>query len=266
MTTQTRVFGDSVTMFQRSVLHIKRYPSLIMFIAGMPVVFLLLMVYVFGGTLGSGLGSVAGGREAYIAYVVPGILLVTIAGAATGTSISVAMDMTEGIVARFRTMSIARAAVLTGHVGGSLVQIAIALGIVMVAAVLIGFRPTTGPLAWAAAAGMLALAALAITWLAVALGMVTKSVETASNLPMILLLFVFLSSGFVPTGSLPGPLAWFAEHQPFTPIIETVRGLLLGTPIGTDGMVAVAWCVLISVGSYLWARKLYERDPSPAVS
>ena len=136
----------------------------------------------------------------------------------------------------------------------------------MIAAVLIGFRPTTGPLAWAAAAGMLALAALAITWLAVALGMVTKSVETASNLPMILLLFVFLSSGFVPTESLPGPLAWFAEHQPFTPIIETVRGLLLGTPIGTDGMVAVAWCVVISVGSYLWARKLYERDPSPSVA
>ena len=159
-----------------------------MFIAGMPVVFLLLMVYVFGGTLGSGLGTVAGGREAYIAYVVPGILLVTIAGAATGTSISVAMDMTEGIVARFRTMSIARVAVLTGHVGGSLVQIAIALAIVMIAAVLIGFRPTTGPLAWVAAAGMLALAAIAVTWLAVALGMVTKSVETASNLPMILLL------------------------------------------------------------------------------
>jgi ABC-2 type transport system permease protein len=265
MTTRTRVFGDSLTMFQRSVLHIKRYPSLIMFIAGMPVVFLLLMVYVFGGTLGSGLGTAAGGREAYIAYVVPGILLVTIAGAATGTSISVAMDMTEGIVARFRTMSIARIAVLTGHVGGSLVQIAIALAIVVAVAVLIGFRPTTGPLAWAAAAGMLALAALAITWLAVALGMVTKSVETASNLPMILLLFVFLSSGFVPTESLPGPLAWFAEHQPVTPIIETVRGLLLGTPIGTDGMVAFAWCAVISAGSYVWARRLYERDPSPTV-
>ena len=264
MTTQPRAFGDSVTMFQRSVLHIKRYPSLIMFIAGMPVIFLLLMVYVFGGTLGSGLGTVAGGREAYLAYVVPGILLVTIAGAATGTSISVAMDMTEGIVARFRTMSIARAAVLTGHVGGSLVQTAIALVIVVGVAVLIGFRPATGPLAWAAAAGILALTALAVTWLAVALGMVTKSVETASNLPMILLLFVFLSSAFVPTETLPGPLAWFAEHQPFTPIIESVRGLLLGTPIGTDWAVAVAWCVAISVGSYLWARKLYERDPSPS--
>ena len=124
----------------------------------------------------------------------------------------------------------------------------------------IGFRPTTGAIEWIAAFGVLVLAAIAITWLSVALGLVSNSVETASNLPMFLILLPFLSSGFVPVESMPGPLAWFAEHQPFTPIIETVRGLLLGTAIGTSGLLSVAWCVLISVAGYLWARKLYDRD------
>ncbi len=202
------------------------------------------------------------GREAYLAYVIPGILLMTVAGGAQGTAISVAMDMTEGIIARFRTMAIARGAVLTGHVVGSVIQTMLAVVIVTAVALLIGFRPTTGPLEWAAAAGLLALAAVAISWLSVALGMVPKDVETASNLPMFLVILPFLSSGFVPTATMPGPLAWFAEHQPFTPIIETIRGLLLGTPIGSDGIVAVAWCVGISILGYLWSRRLYDRNPA----
>ena len=233
-----------------------------LFIAGIPVVFLLLFVYVFGGTLGAGLGGVSGGRDAYIAYVIPGILLMTVAGAAQGTAISVAMDMTEGIVARFRTMAISRASVLTGHVVGSMIQTALAIVVVVGVALLIGFRPTTGPLAWVAAAGVLALTTLAITWLSVALGMSTRSVETASNLPMFLMLLPFLGSGFVPTQTMPDGLRWFAENQPFTPIIETLRGLLLGTPIGDSGVIAVAWCVAISLVGFLWARKLYERDPA----
>jgi ABC-2 type transport system permease protein len=130
----------------------------------------------------------------------------------------------------------------------------------MVVAIAVGFRPTTGPLSWIAAAGLLALAALAVGLISVALGLVTDSVETASNLPMFLILLPFLSSGFVPVESMPGPLAWFAEHQPFTPIIETVRGLLFGTAIGTSGLLTIAWCVVISVAGYLWARKLYDRD------
>ncbi len=190
-----------------------------------------------GGTLGAGLGLRSGGRAEYIAYVVPGILLITVAGAAQGTAISMAMDMTEGIVARFRTMDIARASVLTGHVIGSVIQTMIAIGVVIVAAVLIGFRSTTGPLEWAAATGLLVLTAFAMSWLSVALGMSAKSVETASNLPLILVLLPFLSSAFVPTDSLPDGISWFAEHQPFTPLIETVRGLLLGTPIGSSGIV-----------------------------
>jgi ABC-2 type transport system permease protein len=262
MTAYQLALVDSGTMLRRNLRRMRRYPSLTFFIAGIPVVLLLLFAYVFGGTLGAGLGLVSGGREEYIAYVVPGILLITVAGAAQGTAISVAMDMTEGIIARFRTMDIARVSVLTGHVIGSVIQTMLAIVIVMVVAVLIGFRSTTGPIEWLAAAGLLVLTAFAISWLSVALGMSAKSVETASNTPMFLVLLPFLSSGFVPTESMPPGLSWFAEHQPFTPLIETVRGLLLGTPIGNSGVVAIGWCVGISVLGYLWSRRLYERNPA----
>ncbi len=254
------VVTDSATMLRRNLRRMRRYPSLTFFIAGFPVVFLLLFVYVFGGTLGAGLGGVAGGRAEYTAYVLPGILVITVAAAAQGTTISVAMDMSEGIIARFRTMAVARASVLAGHVIGSVIQTMLAVALVMLVALLIGFRPTTGPIEWLAAVGILGLAALAVTWLSVALGLVTDNVETASNLPMILIILPFLSSGFVPTSSMPDGLSWFAQNQPFTPVIETMRGLLLGTPIGNSGVLAVAWCVAISLAGYLWATRLYERD------
>jgi ABC-2 type transport system permease protein len=252
---------DSATMLRRSLRRMRRYPSLTFFIAVIPVVILLLFTFVFGGTLGAGLGGIDGGRDAYLAYLVPGVLLATAVGAGQGTAISISMDMTEGIIARFRTMSIARASVLLGHVIGSVIQTLLALAIVLVVALLIGFRPTTGPLEWLGALALVTLVAAAVSWLSVALGLVTDSVETASNLPMILILLLFVSSAFVPTASMPGPLAWFAEHQPFTPIIEALRGLLFGTPIGSSGIVAVAWCLAVSVAAYLWARRLYERNP-----
>jgi ABC-2 type transport system permease protein len=268
----TFAFSDAFTMLRRSLRRMRRYPSLTFFVAALPVILLLLFVYVFGGTLGAGLGvpglpagaeTGEGGRDLYLAYVIPGVLLMTVVGTGQGTAISVAMDMTAGIIARFQTMSIARAAVLSGHVLGSLVQTALAMIIVVVVALVIGFRPTTGPLDWLGAIGLLALTALAVSWLSVAMGMSTGSVETASNVPMILILFLFLSSAFVPAASMPAPLAWFAEHQPFTPIAETLRGLLFGTPIGSDGPVAVAWCLVITVAAFFWARRLYERDPRP---
>lgn len=252
---------DSATMLRRNLRHMRRYP-MIFFVAGIPIVFLLLFVYVLGGTLGAGLGGVAGGRAEYIAYVIPGILVLTVSGGAQGTAISVAMDLAEGIVARFRTMSISRAAFLSGHVLANVLQTMLAMAIVVVVALVIGFRPTTGPLEWLGAAGLLALVAVALTWIAVALGMVTKSVEAASNLPMPLLLLPFFGSGFVPTDSMPDPLRWFADNQPFTPIIETLRRLLVGGEIGSTGLLAVAWCVAITVAGYLWARKLYDRDPA----
>jgi ABC-2 type transport system permease protein len=261
MSTLTYAVTDSATMVRRQLRHIVRYPSMTLLLAGMPIVFLLLFVYVFGGTLGDGLGGQSGGRAEYVNYVTPGILLMTVAAACNGTSISVAMDMTEGIIARFRTMAIARVSVLTGHVVGSLVQTMLSIVIVVGVALLIGFRPNASLVEWIAAAGVLAMLTFALVWLAVALGLVSKSVETASNLPMPLTLLPFLSSGFVPTDSMPTVLRWFAEYQPFTPIIETVRGLLLGTPIGNSAIIAVAWCAGITLVSYLWARRLYNRNP-----
>jgi ABC-2 type transport system permease protein len=252
---------DSATMLRRNVRHMRRYP-MIFFIVGIPIVFLLLFVYVLGGTLGAGLGGPTGGRAEYVAYVIPGILVLTISGGAQGTAISVAMDLTEGIVARFRTMSISRASFLSGHVLANVLQTMLAIAIVVVVALVIGFRPTTGPLEWLAAAGLLSLTAVALTWIVVALGMITKSVEAASNLPMPLLLLPFFGSGFVPTDSMPDPLRWFADVQPFTPIIETLRRLLVGGEIGGMGLIAVAWCVAITLVGYLWARRLYDRDPA----
>jgi len=262
MTAYPNALRDTATMLRRSIVHIRRYPSLIFFIAGIPVLFLLLFVYVFGGTLGNRLGGPAGGRAAYLAYVIPGILLMAAAGGGQGIAISVAMDMHEGIVARFRTMAIARGAILVGHVIAAMIQTGIAAVVVLAVALLIGFRPTTGPIEWLGAVGLLALVTLAITWLSAALGLAAGSVETASNTPMFLTILPFLGSGFVPTATMPEPLRWFAEHQPFTPIIETLRGLLFGTPIGDSGWTAVAWCVAITVAGFVWARRLYERDPA----
>ena len=174
------------------------------------------------------------------------------------------MDMTEGIIARLRTMSIARVSVLAGHVAGSLIQTMIGIAVVVVAAALaLGFGSTAGPLEWLAAAGLLAAIAFALIWLSVALGLATKSVEAASNLPMPLILLPFLGSGFVPTDSMPEGMRWFSEHQPFTPMMETLRGLLMGTPIGSSGVVALVWCAAIALSGYRWARDLYNRDPTP---
>jgi ABC-2 type transport system permease protein len=263
MSTLSYAMTDSATMLRRQLRHMLRYPSLTLLIAGLPIVFLLLFVYVFGGTLGAGLGDVSGGRAEYVNYVTPGIILITVASAAQGTAISVAMDMTEGIIARFRTMAIARASVLTGHVLGSMIQTMLSMAVVIAVALLIGFRPTAGLAEWIAAVGVVAMTTFALTWLSVALGMVSKSVETASNLPMPLLLLPFLGSGFVPTDSMPAGMRWFAENQPFTPIMETLRGLLMGSPIGNSAVLAVAWCGGIGLVGYLWAKRLYNRDPTP---
>jgi ABC-2 type transport system permease protein len=261
MSTLAVSLTDSSTMLRRQLRHMQRYPTLTMFVLAMPVVFLLLFVYVFGGTLGAGLGGLAVGRTAYADYVAPGIIMITVASAAQGTAISVAMDMTEGIIARFRTMSISRASVLTGHVLGSIIQAVVSVAAVIGVAMLVGFRPTANPLAWLGAAGMVALLSLALIWLSVGLGLVARTVESASNTPMFMLLLPFLGSGFVPTASMPTGLRWFAEYQPFTPVTETVRGLLLGTPIGHDAVIAVGTCSVIAFVSYLWARRLYDRKP-----
>jgi ABC-2 type transport system permease protein len=260
MTSLAYTFADSATMLRRNLKHQLRYPSLTLMLAGFPIVFLLLFVYVFGGQLGSGLGGHgAGGRDAYLTYVVPGILIITVASAALGTAISVASDMTGGIIDRFRTMAISRGAVLTGHVIGSLLQTLAVLVLVAGVSLALGFRSNASPLEWLAAAGMLALFAFALIWLSAALGLAAKSVETASNTPMFLTLLPFLSSGFVATATMPAGLRQFAQYEPFTPVTQTVRGLLTGGPIGAQAIAAIAWSAGIALASYLWAVRLYNR-------
>lgn len=255
------VVVDSITMLRRNLLHMVRYPGLSVFTIVGPVVILLLFVFVFGGTLGAGLPGAdpADGREAYLAYVMPGIVAVTIAGTAGGTATTVAMDMTEGITARFRTMAISRAAVLAGHVLGNTIQALIAVALVLGVGVLIGFRPAARPVEWIAVVGLIALISYAVTWLAVAMGIHSKTVETASNLPLILTMLPLLGSGFVPTESMPEWMQWFAHYQPFTPFIETIRGLLLGTPLDENLVLAIGWCIVIVIVGYVWSVATYER-------
>ena len=266
--TRSHALVHARIMLRRSLRHMQRYPSLTLMVTLMPLVFLLLFVYVFGGTLGSGLGGVSGavhggGRSAYANYVAPAIILLAVAAAAQGTAIAVAQDMTEGIIARFRTMAVARSSVLTGHVVGATIQTLIGVVVVTAAAIAVGFRPHANAAEWLAAFGVVLLLTFAVTWLCVGLGLSAKSVETASNSPMFLILLPFLGSGFVPTASLPTAIRWFAEYEPFTPVNETLRGLLTGTRIGDNLVITIAWCVATAVLSYVWSRRLYEREPKP---
>jgi ABC-2 type transport system permease protein len=252
---------DSSTMLRRNLRHLQRYPGLSLFPIFMPVVFLLLFVYVFGGTLGNGI-TPGGGRGGYVNFLTAGMLVFTVAGAAQITAISVAKDMTEGIIARFKTMRIWRPAVLAGHVLGSLILTLISLAVTIAVALLIGYHSAASPLQWLGALGLLVLMAIALIWLSVALGLLAKSVETASNMPMFLLLLPFFGSGFVPVDSMPAGVRWFAENQPFTPITDTVRSLLAGHHVGTTGITAIVWCLAITAAAYLWARHLYNRRPA----
>jgi ABC-2 type transport system permease protein len=251
---------DSATMIRRNLKRVIRYPSMTFQLLFMPVVFLLLFVYVFGGTLGAGIGGPTGGRAEYLNYVTPTIILMAITSAVQGTTISIALDMTEGIVDRFRTMAIARVSVLTGHVVGSLVQTVLSIAFVLGVAVLIGFRPNASAAGWLALIGLMVAMAFALIWLSAALGLASKTVEGSSNVGLPLILLPFFGNGFVPTDSMPTVLRWFAEYQPFTPFISALRGLLMGTPIGNDGYLALAWCLVIGVGGFLWSKKLFNRE------
>jgi len=259
MSTLSYATHDSRTMLRRNLRRIARYPSMTLMLVGFPIVFLLLFVYVFGGTLGAGLGGSSGGRAEYVNYVAPAILVMAVSASIQGTAISISMDMTEGIIARFRTMAISQTAVLTGHVIGSMIQTIASIAVIVGVAMLVGFRPTAGIVEWMGAISLLVMFSFALIWLAVALGLNAKSVETASNTPMFLTLLPFLGSGFVPTESMPAGLRWFAEYQPFTPFIETLRGLLIGTSVADQAVLAVVWSVGIGVASYVWAKRIFRR-------
>ncbi|MEU2272329.1 ABC transporter permease [Streptomyces olindensis] len=251
---------DSSTMLRRNLLHARRYPSLTLNLLLTPIMLLLLFVYIFGDTMSAGIGG--GDRSDYIAYIVPGLLLMTIGSTTIGTAVSVSNDMTEGIIARFRTMAIHRPSVLVGHVVGSVLQSVMSVVLVGAVAVAIGFRSTDATvLEWLAAFGLLVLFALALTWIAVGMGLVSPNAEAASNNAMPLILLPLLSSAFVPVDTMPGWFRPIAEYQPFTPAIETLRGLLLGTGIGHNGWLAVAWCVGLAVLGYLWSTSKFNSDP-----
>ncbi|MFH8350143.1 ABC transporter permease [Streptomyces sp. NPDC018045] len=261
MSTLTYAVSDSVTMLRRNLKHALRYPSMTVSVVAMPLLMLLLFNYVFGGALGSGIGGApAGGSTAYIDYIAPGMILMAATSGSVAVAVSVCVDMTEGIVNRFRTMAISRAAFLTGHVVGTVLQTLFSIALVVGAALLMGFRPAATPVEWLAAAGLLALLSLALTWVSAAMGLMAKTPETASNLPMPFTFLPFLGSAIVPPESMPTGLRWFAEYQPFTPVIETLRGLLTGTEIGGSGLAALAWCVGLTLAGYLWARKVFDRS------
>ncbi|MFD0022851.1 ABC transporter permease [Streptomyces sp. NPDC058382] len=254
---------DSSTMLRRNLLHARRYPSLTLNLLLTPVMLLLLFVYIFGDVMSAGIGGGGAGRSDYIAYIVPGILLMTVGGTVVGTAVSVSNDMTEGIIARFRTLAIHRGSVLVGHVLGSVLQSVMSVLLVGAVGVAIGFRSTDATVVeWLAAFGLLVLFATALTWIAVGMGLISPNAEAASNnaLPMILL--PLLSSAFVPLDSMPGWFRPIAEYQPFTPAIETLRGLLLGSGIGNNGWLAVAWCLGLAVLGYFWSTSKFNSDPA----
>jgi len=259
-TSLTEGARDSATLLRRNLKHLVRYPSLTLTIIGMPVVFLLLFVFVFGGTMGAGLpggSATAHPRADYLHYITPAILVMTVVSVANSTAILVAKDSTEGIIDRFRTLPIARSAPLTGHVLAAMAQTVLGLLVVLAIALALGYRSGGSLAGWAGAAGMLLLMGWAVTWLCVALGLASGSVEAASNAPMPLILLPFLSSAFVPTDSMPTGLAWIAEHQPFTPVIETLRACLEGSDPGSDAWWAIGWCVLVTVLCFRWASRLF---------
>ncbi|WP_328420357.1 ABC transporter permease [Streptomyces sp. NBC_00443] len=252
---------DSTTMLRRNLLHARRYPSLTLNLLLTPIMMLLLFVYVFGDVMSAGISGGAD-RSEYIAYLTPGLVLMTIGSTTIGTAVSVSNDMTEGIIARFRTMAIHRGSVIIGHVIGSVLQSIISVVLVGAVAVAIGFRSTNATvLEWLSAFALLVLFATALTWIAVGMGLISPNAEAASNNALPLIFLPLISSTFVPVDAMPGWFQPIAEYQPFTPAIETLRGLLLGSEIGHNGWLAVAWCAGLAALGYVWSKSVFDRDP-----
>lgn len=239
-------------MLGRSMRHIFRSMDTIITVCITPIAMMLLFVYVFGGAIQTG-------TDNYVNYLLPGILLMAIASGVAYTSYRLFMDMQRGIIERFRSMPIARSAALWGHVLTSLVSNAISVVVIILVALIMGFRSSAGVLPWLAVAGILALFTLALTWTAVIAGLSAKSVDAAVAFGYPLILLPFISSTFVPTESMPPVVRAFAENQPVTPIVETIRALLSDQPVGNDIWVALAWCVGIVLVAYIFAMRVYKR-------
>lgn len=259
MTTLTIAAQDATTMLGRELKHTLRFPLLLIASIVSPVVLLLLFVYILGGPIGDGLGDAARGAP-YVDFLVPGILMMTVAAGSSTTAITVCTDMTGGIIDRFRTMAVTRGAVLAGHVGGNVLRTLTTTTVVTGLALLVGFRPEASVVDWFAVAGIVAAFTFALAWLSVALGLVAKSTAGANSASLpIQFLLPFLSSAFVPADSMPAGVRWFTAHQPFTPVVECLRALLTGAPVGNTAYLALAWCAAIALAGYLWARAAFGR-------
>jgi ABC-2 type transport system permease protein len=243
---------DTSLLTGRSLRHITRSPDTIITTTIMPIAFLLMFVYVFGGAISSGSGS-------YVSYLLPGILLITIASSIAYTAFRLFMDLKGGIFERFQSMPVSRSSILWAHVLTSLVASLVSVVAVVVVALLMGFRSGAGLLAWLAVAGILTLFTLALTWLAVIAGLSAKTVDGASAFSYPLIFLPFVSSAFVLTATMPGPVRAFAENQPVTPIVDAIRALYQQQTVGTGIWVALAWCVGILVVAYAAAMAVYRR-------
>jgi len=250
--TTTHLVGDTSVLLGRSLRHVTRSLDTILTTAIMPIAVLLLFVFVFGG-------AVDAGSDSYVNYLLPGILLITVATGISYTAYRLFLDLQSGVFERFMSMPIARSSVLWAHVLTSLVANLSSVVVVVLAALIIGFRSGAGVLAWLAVAGILVLFTLALTWLAVIAGLSAKSVDGASAFSYPLIFLPFISSAFVPTESMPGPVRVFAENQPVTSIVDAIRSLLARQPVGTDIWVALAWCGAILVLGYVLAMLAYRR-------
>ncbi|MBO3751915.1 ABC transporter permease [Streptosporangiaceae bacterium NEAU-GS5] len=259
MTALTISAQDSVTMLGREIKHTFRFPLMLISSIITPVVMLLLFVYILGGPIGDGLGSAAHG-VAYIDFLAPGIIMMTVASGASTTSINVNTDLTGGIIDRFRTMPLTRGAILAGHVGAGVLRTVLTTAVVTGVAVLAGFRPQASAAGGLAVLGVVLAFAFALSWLAAALGLNAKTVAGANGatLPLQFLL-PFLSSAFVPADTMPAAIRWFTSNQPFTPVTESLRGLMTGVPVGNSVYVALAWSAGIALAGYLWARVAFNR-------
>ncbi|MFI9507070.1 ABC transporter permease [Nocardia sp. NPDC052566] len=253
MSTTSTAFADSATMLRRNLVHAKRYPNMSVAVIVMPSVLLLVFRFVFGGALEKS----SGGH--YIDYLAPGMLLMVPAYLTASVAVSICTDSTKGIVDRFRTMGITQSAMLTGHVIGALLQAMLGIVFMSLVALLIGWRPDANVIEWIAAFGLLAFVSFALNWVAVAVGLLSPNPEGASNMLFPIIMLPFLGSGLVGTETMPVGLRQFAEFQPFTPITETIRGLLMGTEIGADGIIALAWCVGLAVAGYLWSNSIFGK-------
>jgi ABC-2 type transport system permease protein len=259
LTVLTSAVQDSATMLGRELKHTLRFPLLLVSTILVPVVMLLLFDYILGGPIGQGLGHAARGGT-YVDFLVPGILMLTVAAGSGPMAINVRMDMAGGFVDRIRAMAVTRGALLAGHVGVSVLRTLAATTVVTVVALLVGFRPKASVADWFAVVGIVAAFSFALAWLSAALGMVAKSVAGANGATLpIQFLLPFLSSTFVPADSMPAGVRWFAAHQPFTPVVDSLRALLTGGPVGSTPYLALAWCAAIALVGYAWAQFAFSR-------